>query len=161
MILRWVFLQVIHIRKYQFICPTICYSTSRWLLLFQVINPLSANPTKWSNTLKQFVGKLPTNYLSKLDHFVGLVLKGLTHRIQLAQLCLSHMKISYLISNKNQLTGPYNGIISLRDRLQISFLTLSEFKRNNQLLFPGNHQKTVIFLMVTGKQKLINSLKFV
>ena len=25
------------------------------------LNPLSANPTKWSNTLKQFVGNLPTN----------------------------------------------------------------------------------------------------
>ena len=25
-------------------------------------NPLSANPTKWSNTLKQFVGKLPTDF---------------------------------------------------------------------------------------------------
>ena len=41
------------------------------------INPLSANPTKWSNTLKQFVGKLPTNCLSKSDHFVGLTYKGL------------------------------------------------------------------------------------
>ena len=29
------------------------------------------------NTLKQFVGKLPTNYLSVFDHFVGLALKGL------------------------------------------------------------------------------------
>ena len=29
------------------------------------INPLSANPTKWSNALKQFC------------HFVGLALKGL------------------------------------------------------------------------------------
>ena len=27
-------------------------------------NPLSANFTKWSNTLKQFIGKLPTNCLS-------------------------------------------------------------------------------------------------
>ena len=27
----------------------------------QQVNPLSANPTKWLNTLKQFVGKLPTN----------------------------------------------------------------------------------------------------
>ena len=26
-----------------------------------VINHLSVNPTKWSNTLKQFVGNLPTN----------------------------------------------------------------------------------------------------
>ena len=31
------------------------------------VNPLSANPTKWSNTL-----------LSIFDHFVGLALKGLT-----------------------------------------------------------------------------------
>ena len=41
------------------------------------VNPLSANFTKWSNTVKQFVGKLPTNYLSVFDHFVGLALKGL------------------------------------------------------------------------------------
>ena len=39
--------------------------------------PLSANPTKWSNTLKQFVGKLATNCLSVFDHFVKLTLKGL------------------------------------------------------------------------------------
>ena len=41
------------------------------------VNPLSANFTKWSNTLKQFVGNLPTNCLSVFDHFVGLALKGL------------------------------------------------------------------------------------
>ena len=40
-------------------------------------NSLSANFTKWSNTLKQFVGNLPTNYLSAFGHFVGLALKGL------------------------------------------------------------------------------------
>ena len=28
------------------------------------VNPLSANPTKWPNTLKEIVGKLPTNCLS-------------------------------------------------------------------------------------------------
>ena len=39
--------------------------------------PLSANSTKWSNTLKQFVGKLPTICLSVFDHFVGLALKRL------------------------------------------------------------------------------------
>ena len=42
-----------------------------------VLNPLSANPTKCSNTLKQFVGNLPSNCLSVFDHFVGLALKGL------------------------------------------------------------------------------------
>ena len=40
------------------------------------LNPLSASRTKWSNTLKQFLGNLP-NCLSVFDHFVGLVLKGL------------------------------------------------------------------------------------
>ena len=41
-------------------------------------NPLSANITNWSNTLKQFVAKLLTNYLSVFDHFVGLALKRFT-----------------------------------------------------------------------------------
>ena len=42
------------------------------------INPLSANFAKWSNTLKQFVGNLPTNCLRVFGHFVGLTLKELT-----------------------------------------------------------------------------------
>ena len=42
-----------------------------------LLNPLNAKFIKWSNTLKQFVGKLPTNCLSVFDHFVGLALKGL------------------------------------------------------------------------------------
>ena len=42
-----------------------------------VLNTLSANFTKWPNTLKQFVGNLPTHFLSVFGHFVGLSLKGL------------------------------------------------------------------------------------
>ena len=38
---------------------------------------LSANPTKWSNIVKQFVGFLPTNFLNVFDRFVGLVLDWL------------------------------------------------------------------------------------
>ena len=41
------------------------------------INPLNAKLIKWSNTLKQIVGKLPTICLSVFDHFSGLALKGL------------------------------------------------------------------------------------
>ena len=48
-------------------------------------NPLSTKPTKWSNTLKQIVGKLPTNCLSVFDHFVKFAFKGLSR--------------SYLLSN--------------------------------------------------------------
>ena len=46
------------------------------------VNPLSANITKWSNTLKQFFSKLPTNCFSVFDHFVGLALKRLKTRQQ-------------------------------------------------------------------------------
>ena len=42
-----------------------------------LVDPLIANPTKWSNILKQFVGNLPTNCLSAFDHFVILALKGI------------------------------------------------------------------------------------
>ena len=38
---------------------------------------MNDNPTKWPNTFKQFVGKLPTNFLSVFGHFVNLALKGL------------------------------------------------------------------------------------
>ena len=48
---------------------TICFRTQ--------FNPLSANPTKWSNTLKQFVGKFLTNCLRVFDHSVGFALEGL------------------------------------------------------------------------------------
>ena len=54
---------------------TFCDFTGQKIEVF--VNPLSANPTKWSNTLTQFVGNLPTKCLSVFDHFVGLALKGL------------------------------------------------------------------------------------
>ena len=55
-----------------------------------VFNSLSANPTKWPNTFKQFVSKFLTNCLSVFDHFVKLALKGLNfsalaNRIKLRQ----------------------------------------------------------------------------
>ena len=49
--------------------------------------PLSANPTKWSNTLKQFVGNLLTNCLSVFDHFVGLALQGLKQILKVLTFC--------------------------------------------------------------------------
>ena len=56
----------------------LCASDLKTFLEVKAFNPFRANPTKWSNTLKQFVGKLPTNCLSVFDHFVGLALKGLS-----------------------------------------------------------------------------------
>ena len=45
-----------------------------------LINPLNANPEKWSNTLKQIVGNLPTICLSVFDHFMNLALEGLSEK---------------------------------------------------------------------------------
>ena len=42
------------------------------------VNPLSANPEKWSNTLKQIDGNLPS---SVFDNFMKLVLKGLSNLV--------------------------------------------------------------------------------
>ena len=54
-----------------------------WHTLCMLVNPLSANITKWSNTPKQFVGNLPTNCLSVFEHFVGLALTGLIARFNM------------------------------------------------------------------------------
>ena len=50
---------------------------------FKKFNPLSANPEKWSNTLKQIVGNLPTICLSVFDHFMNLALKALRNSMNL------------------------------------------------------------------------------
>ena len=46
-----------------------------------MFNPLSTNPTKWSNILKQFVCNLTTNCLSVFNHFMNLTFKGLRDHI--------------------------------------------------------------------------------
>ena len=69
-----------------------------WLFKFfwTINNPLRANPTKWSNTLEHFVGKLPTNCLSVFDHFVGLglVLKALTFIEVFAEAFITNVCVS-------------------------------------------------------------------
>ena len=51
---------------------------------FQGLNPLSANPTKLSNTLKEFVSKLATNCLSVLKGMVMQIVKTLiTDRLRI------------------------------------------------------------------------------
>ena len=44
---------------------------------YKTSNPLTASPTKWSNTLKQFAGSSRRIVLSVFVHFVGLALEGL------------------------------------------------------------------------------------
>ena len=45
-------------------------------VMYESVDSLSANPTKWLNRLKQFARNLQANCLNVFDHFVGLALKG-------------------------------------------------------------------------------------
>ena len=79
---------------------TLSISISRIIIYSDSLNPSSAIPTKWSNTLKQFVGKLPTNCLSVFGHFVGLALKGLKYTFVLfTSLILWYQSKSLIILN--------------------------------------------------------------
>ena len=62
------------------------------------LNPLSAKFIKWSNTLIQIVGKLPTICLSVFDHFSGLALKGLSVVLKKGVATFLERLILYLIS---------------------------------------------------------------
>ena len=58
-----------------------CFDFNIWFPIFllereQTIKPLSANLTKWSNTLKQFACK-SRRIIFEFGHFLGLALKGL------------------------------------------------------------------------------------
>ena len=76
-------LEVVFLQDCKITSLPLQFCTAEYLFFF--FNPLIANFTKWSNTLKQFVGKLPTNCLSVYAHFVGLALKGLTYAASMFQ----------------------------------------------------------------------------
>ena len=60
------------------------------------LSPLSANPTKWSDTLKQFVGNLLTHCLSVFDHFVKLALKLLRYSLVILHIILLNFRYNSL-----------------------------------------------------------------
>ena len=86
-------------------------------------NLLSANFIKWSNTLKKFVGKLPTNCLSVFDHFVGLVLKE-----------LKHLKQSYRPHIQSGITKTHNRRVFFH-KLIISVACLEHNRTSTRKLF--------------------------
>ena len=99
----------------------------------KIINPLSANLTKWSNTLKQFVGKLPTNCLNVFDHFVKL------------KFCFSMECFAghfFVIWEKESCQGMLKGVplgIPLRfQEYQVIFLKSRSFMGSLRLMSFGN-----------------------
>ena len=83
------------------------------------------NFTKWSNTLKQFVGNLSTNCLSVFDHFVGLTFKGL--RLELMYITLS--QFLYINSNEYILHCKYQ--VKYHSSLRFSALYVAALVHRN------------------------------
>ena len=69
-------------------------------------NTLSANPTKWSNTLKQLVGNSRLIVWVCFDHFLGLALEGITF-LELMKSSLWRFEPGFTFSLKNILTNFY------------------------------------------------------
>ena len=95
------------------------------------LNPSSANPTKWPNTLQQFVGKLPKNCLSVFGHFVGLALKGLKNQVPLPFFTISSLCLHYFL---------------------FALLTLSNYQRSKK-------QNKIFKMTVFQKRKLLNQFQ--
>ena len=85
-----------------------------------MLNPVNANITKWSNTLKQFVASLPTNCLSVFDHFVGLALKRLSIDLLKMSVCSFESKL-HLTIGKLRLKSLKEGLLDNRFVFRIIF----------------------------------------
>ena len=70
-----------------------------------MLNPLSANSTKWRSTHKQFVRKLSTTCLSVFGHFVNLPLEGLTFSNDCKKIDIYLKSPLYLHNDKNVISN--------------------------------------------------------
>ena len=101
------------------------------------LDPLIAHPTKWSSTLKQFVGNLPTNCLSVFEHFVGLACKGLRF----------YSRCTFILIYINELSEHFDYIRKLFADNTLLFSTIEKVETatsdpNNDL--KGNEKRTSI-----------------
>ena len=67
---------------------------------------------------------------------------------------------AYIIHREQHCMRVFWHILFLSDNHEISLIKLNGFKRINELLSPCNHQKNIDFLIISGGQKFISSLKF-
>ena len=112
-------------------------------------NLLSANPTKWSNALKQFVSKFPTNCLSVFDHFLGLALKGLK-RFSIFDFITLYDLLQFLLPFMN------SKLIVLRYFL----LILDLFKEHSSILSKFQTSLVPSYIMLVEKELFISSFFF-
>ena len=114
-----------------------------WLKRYLKLNPLRANPTKWSNTLTQFVRNL--SCLGVFDHFVRLPLKGLIRCILAGKNVFLLNTIPYTFSQlqKRGYKGGFLDGLIVRKKLWIHSNNCSRFpvmrKTKKMMLFRSRH----------------------
>ena len=108
--------------------------------MFFLINPLNAKFTKWPNTHKQFVGKLPTNCLSVFGHFLGLALKGLRAVLK----CLLRDKLFLMKKDKTQITRHLYKQRLCKNVVKFMKIT-SNSTQNTQKTQRGRNDKKLVF----------------
>ena len=122
--------------RYQFVWASATFLTSIYIQHFthyffcnfvnistNIINPLSANPIKCSNTFKQFVSNLQTNCLSVFDHFVKLAFKGLKIVHRTTNSSQNNQHISGLNVRLVSIGCNPSRQVNFRDFLKFIFLT--------------------------------------
>ena len=78
-------------------------------IMTHCLDPLSANPTKWSNR-HTICRQKQTNCLSVFDHFVGLTFKGLFNVVTCNEVCISNSHVheswlSHILGKRSILKG--------------------------------------------------------
>ena len=110
-------------------------------------NPLIANPTKWSNTLKQFAAKLLKNCLSMFDHYVKLVFKGFLKTSQVVMLyTLGYQPPAYLKIEFNNLQKI---IVNSREQFWNIYNLINQFAL--QLIWFALLPKSIIWFLQDEK----------
>ena len=114
------------------------------------INPLSANLTKWSNTLKQFDGKLPTIFLSAFDHFAGLALVVLLESKVILRLLYLHKFSSGKFSRFLRIYGKFGKTYLAEQEKFFIHENLSSKSFLNELIGKNNLSKKYIYFSISS-----------
>ena len=100
------------------------------IILLDGFNPLCANPTKWSNTLKQFVG-FCWRIIWVFEHFVGLALEEVMRKSWKGNhiVCAVLEKLGYQV-------GPSLFVALHCNTLQISWTMFNPFYAIGLFFYP-------------------------
>ena len=108
------------------------HNNAHWLIRVFNISSLKTNSTEWLNTLKQFIGKKPTNCLTLFNDFVWLARKWLVLLYKMTFPIIAKEQILFYVCPFRCSYG-FTHLEPILD--QNSFLSLTENIWKLQLMF--------------------------